>query len=335
MKKLFYIGAFSSLIFSCSVSKKITKYRDSKDPILNQNVNGMLSRPLLADLSVENVRKEVTYNALLKISEDERKANAMQLFLETHSCDFVVDPIYSFTKTDLNGKTKEIQIKLSGLPAKYTKIVQVDSLPKSIQQYQSLAKPVDRLNYINSIEESDPTVGVEFNLGSKGQQGLQVDFLLKNEILRAYIAAENFGNISPDFEMDFIKDGDTTENAASGSGNNLSSISLGVMKEFPVLNRLKFRAQGGLNFSNYADLAVESFGIGDIDNISRIGLRLGMGIDIRVYKNISFIVKAHSNINVLNLYSKNPTGNSSFKVKNFEMKNQPLYFIGYGVRFVF
>ena len=71
MKKLIYIGAFSSLIFSCSVSKKITKYRDSKDPILNQNVNGMLSRPLLADLSVDNVRKEVTYNALLKISEDE------------------------------------------------------------------------------------------------------------------------------------------------------------------------------------------------------------------------------------------------------------------------
>lgn len=333
MKKIILLGIFCSTIYSCSVSKKITKYRDSKNPVLNQNVNGMLSRPLLADLSVENKRKEITYNALLKISEAEKKANALQLFLETHACDFVVDPIYSYTRTDLNGKTKEIQIKLSGLPAKYTKIVQVDSLPKSIQQYQNLAKPVDRMTYINSIEETEPTMGIDINLGSKGQKGIQLDFLLKNDVLRSYFAAETFDNFSTTFKMDITKDGDTSVFSVLGNGTSLNSISAGLMKEFPILSKVKFRTLGGLNFSNYSDLSITS-SAGSIDNISRIGLRLGLGIDINIYKNISFILKAHSNINVLNLYSKNPIGNSTFNINNFEAKNHPIYFIGYGIRFL-
>ena len=216
MKKLFIYSSISIFILSCSVSKKITKYRDSKNPVLNQNINGMFARPLLADLAVENKRKEITYNALLKISEADKKSNALQLFLETHACDFVVDPIYSYTRTDVNGKLKEIQIKLSGLPAKYSKIVQVDSLPKSILQYQSLVKPVDRSTFINTIEEADPKIGFEVNFGSYGQKGLQADFLLKNEILRSYIAAEVFDNISPNFKIDIAKDGDTSMYTLTG-----------------------------------------------------------------------------------------------------------------------
>ena len=337
MKKFIFLGVISGLIASCSTSKQIVKTTESKSPIINQNSNGMLSKPLLADLAVETSRKEVVYKANLRISDEDKKSNAMQLFLETHSCDYIVDPIYSFTRTDEGGRTKDVQIKLTGLPAKYTKITQVDSLPKSIQQYQSLVDPVKRTNYVNSIEESDPIRGLEFYAGTAGQRGLQVDFLLKNEMMRGYISAETYSKFdeeSVNLDMDFVKDGDTLELNASGLASNYSSISAGVMKEFPVFNRLKLRGQAGLNYGNYGDLTIAG-AYGTINNVARVGFRLGLGLDYKIYKNISFVLKAHSNINAFNIYTKEPNGNISFKVKNFEAKTTPLYFIGYGIRIIF
>ena len=335
MKKLIISFVGLAVLASCANSKKITKLTDSKDPVMNQNVNGMISRPLLADLTVDNTRKEVTYQAKLNISEKDRKANAKQLFLETHNCDFIVDPIYTSTYTDMNGKTKEIQIKLTGLAAKYSKITQVDSLPKSIQQYQTLMNPVERVNYINSIDESSPTVGVELNLGSGGQQGIQVDFLMKNEIARIYFAAENFNKVNPDFQMDFVKEGDTTGSSVSGSTTGFGSLSLGLMKEISVSNRVKFRGQGGLNFSSYTETGITDFFIGSIETIYRLGFRVGLGADIRLYKNVSLVLKAHSNLGLFNIYDKEPAGTEAFNVKDFKLSGLPRYYLGYGIRFVF
>lgn len=300
---------------------------------MNQNVNGMVSRPLLADLSVDNVRKEITYAAKINISDSDRKANAKQLFLETHNCDFIVDPIYTNTYTDINGKTKEIQIKLTGLPAKYSKITQVDSLPKSIQQYQTLMNPVERVNYVNSIDEGSPTVGVEINLGTKGQQGIQVDFLMKNEKARIYFAAENYNNANPSFTMNF-EDSTGSLNSTSGSSVGFGSLALGLMKEISVSNRVKFRGQGGLNLSSYTETGINN-NLGSIQSIYRLGFRLGIGADIRLYKNVSLILKAHSNIGAFNIYNKEPIENISFKVKDFKMTGLPNYYLGYGLRFVF
>jgi hypothetical protein len=334
MKKILLFGIGMAVLSSCANTKKITKITDSKDPVMNQNVNGMVSRPLLADLSVENTRKEVTYSAKLNISEIDRKANAKQLFLETHNCDFIVDPIYTNTYTDINGKTKEIQIKLTGLPAKYSKITQVDSLPKSIQQYQALMNPVERVNYVNSIDEGSPTVGVEINLGTAGQQGIQVDILMKNEKARIYFAAENYNNANPNFTMNF-EDSTGLLNSNSGSSVGFGSLSLGLMKEMSVSNRVKFRGQGGLNLSSYSETGIVQFGLGSIQSIYRLGFRLGIGADIRLYKNVSLILKAHSNIGAFNIYDKEPIGNVSFKVKDFKMTGLPNYYLGYGLRFVF
>ena len=334
MKKILLFSLGMTVLSSCANTKKITKITDSKDPVMNQNVNGMVSRPLLADLSVENTRQEVTYSAKLNISEIDRKANAKQLFLETHNCDFIVDPIYTNTYTDINGKTKEIQIKLTGLPAKYSKITQVDSLPKSIQQYQALMNPVERVNYVNSIDEGSPTVGVEINLGTKGQQGIQVDFLMKNEKARIYFAAENFNNVTPNFTMDFFTTTDTLGTSVNNNNTGFGSLSLGLMKEISVSNRVKFRGQGGLNLSSYTETGIQN-GMGSIQSIYRLGFRLGIGADIRLYKNVSLILKAHSNIGAFNIYDKEPIGNVSFKVKDFKMTGLPNYYLGYGLRFVF
>ena len=333
MKKILLFSLGMAVLSSCANTKKITKITDSKDPVMNQNVNGMVSRPLLADLSVENTRQEVTYSAKLNISEIDRKANAKQLFLETHNCDFIVDPIYTNTYTDVNGKTKEIQIKLTGLPAKYSKITQVDSLPKSIQQYHALMNPVERVIYVNSVDEGSPTVGVEINLGTKGQQGIQVDFLLKNEKARIYFSAENYNNANPDFKMNF-EDSTGSLISTSGSSVGFGSLSLGLMKEKSVSNRVKFRGQGGLNLSSYSETGIQS-GLGSIQSIYRLGFRLGIGADIRLYKNVSLILKAHSNIGVFNIYDKESIGNVSFKVKDFKMTGLPNYYLGYGLRFVF
>lgn len=333
MKKvlLFIVGI--AVLSSCANRKKVTKITDSKNPVMNQNANGMVSRPLLADLSVENSRKEIIYSAKLNISEADRIANAKQQFLETYNCDFIVDPIYTNTYTNIKGETKEIQIKLTGFPAKYTKIYQVDSLPKSIQQYQALMNPVERINYVNSIEEVSPTIGVEINNGSKGQQGIQVDFLMKNEKARVYFAAENFDSVSPTFTMNF-EDPSGSLTPTSGSGAEFQSMSLGLMKEMAISYRVKFRGQGGLNLSSHSTSGLQS-NIGQVESIYRLGLRIGVGADIRLYKNVSFILKAHSNIGVYNIYDKQPSGNSTFDVKDFNVTDLPNYYLGYGLRFIF
>jgi hypothetical protein len=81
------------------------------------------------------------------------------------------------------------------------------------------------------------------------------------------------------------------------------------MKEFPVSNSLKFRLQGGVNFmtgkTNINNVVTKNpyfvSSSGDEDKrFLSLGLRLGAGIDQKIYKSLSLIFKVHYNQNLLN-----------------------------------
>jgi hypothetical protein len=195
MKKIFAFIILGLFAISCAKSRLVTQKTNSKKHEIETSYNGMLSKPILADLEIENIRKEVNYQGKLNLSMADLKLNAKQLFLATFSCDFVVDPIYTTTVTKENLRTKDITIKLTGLPAKYSKIYQVDSLPKSIGQFYALDNPIKRVEYINSIDENNPRIGVDITLGSKGLSSVQIDYPFAGEIMRGYFSAENFSKL--------------------------------------------------------------------------------------------------------------------------------------------
>ena len=104
MKNYYYL-ILCVLIFATSCSKKmlVTKSTNSRDYQLNAHQSGLLMRPMLADLQVESIKKEVTYVAPINkmkrdpllLKKSDYKSNALQLFLTTHNCDYVVDPVFT------------------------------------------------------------------------------------------------------------------------------------------------------------------------------------------------------------------------------------------------
>lgn len=330
MKKLLLVSTSLLLMYSCSTSKLVTKSSNAKDPVIEASHNGIVSRPLMADVSVENVRKEVTYIAPVYLSSTDQKSNAHQLFLETHNCDFIVDPVYTTTITKENKVDKEITIRLTGLPAKYTKFYQVDSIPKSVQQFKLLENPIARKSYINSIDETitQPKLGIDLNSGLNGLLGFQIDYEI-NSKMRSYVSYENLRTISPNFNFE-INDTAST----SGIPNTSSSFSFGLMKQFPVSNRLNFRAQGGLNVNMFDGVNAASQ-YGEILGFSQVGLRVLGGVDFKLSKGLFLILKGHTNFNLANIYSFDPIGTSSMKVTKFEANDLPKFYLGYGIRFEF
>jgi len=338
-KTLLTVCAGVMMLSSCSTVKKITKSTNSRDVQIDVNQSGLVLRPLMADLSVENVRKEVVFTAPINISMDDMKQNALDLFISTHQCDQVVDPVFTITKTENGNKLKEVTIKVTGLPAKYTKIYQVDSLPKSIGQYAQLTKPFVRLDYINSIDESDPTTGVEINMGT--YRGLQVDFAVGTGNLRSYASLESYKTGPTGFKADFYNDTNSTAQQYTYNGSiDRFSGSIGFMREFPAMRILKFRAIGGLSYSRFSlgTPAISATNGVTFNSVNNIGLRLGVGMDIKIYKNLSFIAKAHTNLGLFNIISKdspsfNPDAELSIKKMKFDGIRP--FDIGVGLRVIF
>lgn len=327
------------ILSSCSTVKKVTQSTNSRDVQIDVNQSGLVLRPLMADLSIENVRKEVVFTAPVNIPMDDMKQNALNLFLTTHECDQVVDPVFTITKTENGNKLKEVTIKVTGLPAKYTKIYQVDSLPKSVGQYAQLSKPFVRLDYLNSIDESDPTTGVEINLGT--YRGLQLDFAVGTGNLRGYASVESYKTGPSGFKADFFNDTTSIVEKYTYSGSSIDrfSGSIGLMREFPAMRILKFRAFGGLNYNHFGlgTPAVSANNVG-FTSINNVGLRLGVGLDIKIYKNLSFIAKAHTNLGLFNIISKDAASfnpDAELSIKKLKFDGLRPFDLGVGLRVIF
>ena len=307
MKKYLLYFFTGVILTSCSTSNLIEKTTNSHDNQVNVNQTKLILRPLMADLTIENVRKEISYTGQNLLTIEDSKANAMQLFLKTHTCDYVVDPIFSITKNMEKSKMKDITIVLTGFPAKYTKIYQVDSLPKSVMQSKNIENTSKRLDYINSIEinkqqTSSPKFSTGINLGlliplasgSRSQFGgnLGVKCDLNNKIRIGvnvgyyYNDTLSFSKVTYTVPMMGSVEYSFSPNALSpyagadigyyllGNFNNVSGTILkGQLGISPVI---------GLNYNFSEKLLINCnfkyhFIISDTDLSSMIGLNVGIG----------------------------------------------------------
>ena len=337
--KLLVVGLVLGM-YSCAPSKLIIKKTNAKEYNLETAKTGLVMRPLLADLDVNIERKVVTYVGPINLDMSDLKNNAMQLFLETYKCDYVVDPIFTTTSTLENKKLSQIEIKLTGLSASYKKIYQVDSLPKSVSQYANLNKNLARLDYYNSIDEVKNKIGLEFLVGNN--KGVQIDYPLSfNPSYRLYVGVDVPKNNPAGFKADQYTNADTTKGASFSGKLNQINFSIGGFKEVALSQNTLFRLQAGLNYSMFApesDYVINTFY--SVNGLSSVGLRLGAGLDYKLYRNIHLVGKFHSNLGILNMAHKtsteiDPTGKATLSYKKVSFSDLQTSYISVGLRFLF
>ncbi len=307
---------------SCST---ITKSINSSNNDIKPYESGLVMRPLLADLEVDNVRKSVEYIVpdYMVIKKD-GKQNALLAFKKAHKCDYVVDPIFEIINS--KGRINEVKINLSGYPATYSNIRQVDTLPKSITQYNKLNNSVKELDYLNSFSDVEPTMGVEFV--TFHYNGFQFDRVLNNSKNRVYFGIEGYNIdsnpslLNADFYYKDLVSSNVSDSLMGALSNeeltSQNTFSLGLMRELTITNFLKFRIIGGLNLLRgkviYDDISllsnydVADNGLNGFDSkhsCSSFGLRVGAAADIKIYKSLSFVFKMHFNQDLLSFLAKN------------------------------
>jgi hypothetical protein len=343
MRKIIPILLVVLLFTSCSIHRQITKDTKSHDPEINAASFGMVIKPIVADLKVEATKQSVTYIADLKLPLNELKNNAMELFLTTHKCDYVVDPIFSRVTTVENSRLSDIKITITGFPATYSKIYQVDSLPKSVVQYSSISLPVKRVDYTNNNTNSiniEKTKCKHFGMEvfTKGSSliGAQVDYAKNVNGLHYYLSIENYGNpnsVSFDY-TDIIK----------RSGTIITypyqvNLSIGIFKEKIFSNKFKIRGFGGLNYSSIKFTTPYFFGpLPDNSTFTgskSFGVRFGAALDYRLFNGISIIGRLHANVNMLNSISQNQKNTERVKIENIQFSEKRLLNPCIGIRFNF
>jgi hypothetical protein len=179
---------------SCSMQKDILRNQEGKNASLKPHTTGVLVKPIMADLEISSEKKTITYKADMALPYGDLKANAMRMFLDTHKCDYIIDPQFIRTSTSKNGFVKEVEYVLTGFAATYKSIYQVDSLPKSVIEYASINLPIQTVNYttLNEREIKGTSVGMEFAM-SGNFAAVQFDYSPKaSSGLYYYFALEQF-----------------------------------------------------------------------------------------------------------------------------------------------
>jgi hypothetical protein len=337
--KMLIVGLLFGAI-SCGPSKLITKSTIAKQNDLEVTKPGVLIKPLLADLEVTTERKSVVYKGQTNLSIADLKNNAMQLFLETNKCEYVLDPIFTINKTVENKKLTAIEIKLTGLSATYKKIYHVDSLPKSIGQYTKSLNPLNsNLNYYNSIEEVQDNTGVDLMYGN--YVGIQIDKpLSNNQSVRIYVAGDYLSEAAKAAKADYLFKTDTLKaQPINGGVFNQFNFSIGASKEFIFMPKVSFRLLGGLNYAMYSTENKMEDAFVSINHLGSVGLRLGAAIDLKLASKLYLVGKFHTNLGLLNLAFASDinenTQNPINSVKNITFDGLQTSYIGAGLRFLF
>jgi len=336
-KFILLIAAISLLLVSCRSSKLHTVDTEARKYELHAQNTALLTRPLVADLEVEQERKEIEYSGPVYLSERDLQDNATAKFLKTHDCDYIADPSFEITKKVRNNFTKEIKVNLSGFPVSYSKIYQVDSLPESISQYSDVNNGAERITYINSIDKEQVVWGIEGRYGE--YLGAQIDFPLA-EFTRYYFSFEKMDE-PWNFSADVFEDRASDPYTGMGNGLNYFTLSTGIFNESPVAEYLKLRYGAGLNGTVYN--LNEDFVAGNqinFDKIYNVGFRLLAGVEVPLFRNFSFIGQAHYNIDALNIVFTDDPGavpNAALSVEEIDISKtpDPPIYLGAGIRIVF
>jgi hypothetical protein len=232
----------------------MTKVNDVKNPRVNTHATGVFIKPIVADLEISKEKKTITYKADLNLPSIDLTDNATRVFVETYKCDYIVDPQITRLDKRTNGTLTEIEITLTGFPATYKSIYQVDSLPKSIIEFSSITLPIARINYSslnNVINNSKPKrIGLEL-YGSSGNTGIQLDISPKKTNNTHYFISflgNNFPtNLKTNISITISNANYTNLYVNSSSASNFA---LGAILDNNISKSLKLGIGGGINYMN-------------------------------------------------------------------------------------
>jgi hypothetical protein len=348
MKKTFRFAAticFAAFTFaSCSVQKEIYRKQEAKNPSLNATATGVVLKPIVADLDISKEKKTITYKADLNLDMSDLKPNATRVFLETHKCDYIIDPKFVRTATSSHGKVKEVEYILSGFAATYTKVYQVDSLPKSVIEYAKIQLPVERVDFstLNERTSKGSSLGMEFAYGLTSFTAAQIDYAPVLTGLSYYVGLEtnSFSNNYFDrktVEFDYLvpSGSSTSRVGAVGAFSTMTNFSIGAFKEKEIGRRVKIRGGGGLNLLNiqFFEPTVDFARNYQFDGARSMGFRLSAAVDITIFPGFSLLGRAHSNIGLFK--SIQQSGPNSADVENIQFQTIAPVNFSYGARFTF
>lgn len=324
------------LLASCSNSEMLIRKTNAHDAITEVNATGMVMRPIVADLDIDADRKSYVYSGDVKLPMADLKQKAIAAFQVEHGCEYIVDATFESTRLLKRKVVQEITIKVSGFPAQYTNMYQVDSLPKSIGQYAMLMKDEQRVNYLNEITVTEDVIGFEFSAGN--YRGLQVDFpvIMGGLETRGFVAIESYGEESMPGNVVVSMNSSTNADVYTASGyiDEASSFAFGIMHQIPASKKANFRLVGGLNIDSYgfSDIS-EPGGSVSFDSAALIGLRLGGGMDVKIFRSLYGVGKLHKNVSLLRFVGKD--GEGDIDIADFEVEGTNNWNVGVGLRFVF
>jgi hypothetical protein len=324
------------ILASCSVQKEVYRKQEAKNPSLNTHATGVVLKPIVADLDISKEKKTITYKADINLPMSDLKANATRVFLETHKCDYIIDPQFVRTSTSSHGLVKEVEYVLTGFAATYTKVYQVDSLPKSVIEYAQIQLPVERVEFSTLNDRTLSSLGLEFASGLTFA-GAQIDYAPVVGGFRYYVGLENYfiadGSAWVTVTFDEVVNGNAL--GLSAFNSTMTAFSIGAFNEKEVGRRVKIRGGAGLNVLDiqFSESLVNITQRTSYDGARSIGLRFGGAIDYTIFPGFSLIGKAHSNIGLFN--SIKQSGERTFETEAIEFENIPLVNFSLGARFTF
>jgi hypothetical protein len=324
-------GVLLSFITSCTLERKMTTTKSIHNPRVEVAESKLYIRPVVADLKIGSEKKSVEYTADLKIPLSEIQSNALNLFLTTYNCDYVVDPIYTEVTTIDNSKLNSIVLKVTGYPATYEKLYQVESLPNSVVQSAQINLPVKRTDFINEYKENTTgkSLGLEFiPLGSRL---FQIDYSKTVDGMHYYFSAEfdELGDgkeVSVDFTSSLP---DLGEFSFSEYAYQYRNYSFGIFRNKEITNHLKCRAMLGVNMARTlfpSDIIRDSAAF---VGLRSLGLRFGAGVQYEIINGVYVIGRINSDIVLRNGIIQDGAVKST--ITNLSTSNSGLYKVGYGV----
>lgn len=323
---------------SCSVQKEVYRKQEAKNPALYAHTTGVVLKPIVADLDISKEKKTIAYKADINLPLNDLKANATRVFLETHKCDYIIDPQFVRTATSSHGLVKEVEYVLTGFAATYAKVYQVDSLPKSVIEYAQIQLPVERVEFstLNDRTLRGSSLGMEFASGLNFA-GAQIDYAPVVGGFRYYVGLENYfiadGSAWGTVTFDEVVNGNAL--GLSAFNSTMNAYSIGAFKEKEIGRRVKIRGGAGLNvldiqfFKSVVDLTRKT----SYDGARSIGFRVGAAVDYTIVPGFALIGKAHSNVGLFN--SIKQSGENTFVIEAIEFENIPLVNFSLGARFTF
>jgi opacity protein-like surface antigen len=322
MKKLNVLliaGFLLALSSSCRTQSRVIGERNQKSPEINVNTPDVLIKPMVADLDISQEKKTSTYTADLNLNASEIKENAQAKFMDEHSCDIIINPVYKKITSLENSNVSKIEYEVSGFPATIKKIEQNDTLSTTVYDYNRMNFDVKRDEF--TYKDVSDVKGSELflSLGSGSYSGIEIGYFPSiSDGIWYYGSVESY-TIEEGNTLDItVNYNDVTEAPLNNNLFSMTSFSLGAGYRADLNKRLSSNIFGGLNYSmlsleNTYESANNPTGTYRLDGVNTLGLRAGIGVDYAVFRNILVFGKGFSNINLVNMSSDEITDGNDVK----------------------